>query len=315
MKNSMLLPVSLQDIQYFLTIVQFDTLIKAADYLNVTQPLLSKRMKSLQETIGKTLFKRSKRNIVLTPAGKLLYKEWGQIIQSIESSVAKAEKLQKEHEKYVVFSVSNGINQLWRHKILEDLDRKFPEYIFETMITDTFRLVQIILENHADFAILPNFEHIELLSSLKCATVSDNLKFAITVSKTHPLSKKETLTWKDIEGYDVFLPLHGRETLETQLISQCNRFHFMPSIKYTENIDSSIPGIIMNKGAIFSLGEMCFSDRKDLSIYPMDGSTCQIVLAWRADSSQSFVRLANNVAQSLRLIFNDLSAETKPEEY
>jgi DNA-binding transcriptional LysR family regulator len=310
----MLLPVSLQDIQYFLAIVQFDTLIKAADYLNVTQPLLSKRMKSLQETVGITLFKHSKRNIVLTPAGKLLYKEWGQIIQSIESSVAKAEKLQKEHEKYVVFSVSNGINQLWRHKILEDLDRKFPEYIFETMITDTFRLVQIILENQADFAILPNFGHIELLTSLHCATVSDSMKFAITVSKTHPLSKKETLTWKDIKGYDVFLPLHGRETLETQLISQCNKFHFMPSIKYVENIDSSIPGIIMNKGVIFSLGEMCFSDRKDLSIYPMDGSTCQIVLAWRADSSQSFVRLANNVAQSLRVILSDLSAETKQEE-
>ncbi len=314
MKNSMLLPVSLQDIQYFLAIVQFDTLIKAADYLNVTQPLLSKRMKFLQETIGITLFKHSNRNIVLTPAGKLLYKEWGQIIQSIETSVTKAAKLQKEHEKHVVFSISNGINQLWRNKILENLDRNFPEYVFETMITDTFRLVGIILEHQADFAILPNFDHIELLSSLHCATVSDSMKFAITVSKTHPLSKKESLTWKDVEGYDIFLPLHGRETLETQLISQCNKFHFMPSIKYTENIDSSIPGIIMNKGAIFSLGEMCFSDRKDLSIYPMDGSTCQIVLAWRADSSQSFVRFANNIAQSLRLILNDLSAETKPKE-
>jgi DNA-binding transcriptional LysR family regulator len=79
MKNSMLLPVSLQDIQYFLAIVQFNTLIKAADYLNVTQPLLSKRMRFLQDTIGITLFKHSNRNIVLTPAGKLLYKEWGQI--------------------------------------------------------------------------------------------------------------------------------------------------------------------------------------------------------------------------------------------
>lgn len=314
MKNSMLLPVSLQDIQYFLAIVQFDTLIKAADYLNVTQPLLSKRMRSLQDTIGITLFKHSNRNITLTPAGKLLYKEWGQIIQSIETSVTKARKLQKEHEKQVVFSISNGINQLWRNKILENLDHNFPEYNFETMITDTFRLVQIVLEHQADFAILPNFEHIELMPSLQCATVSDSMKFAITVSKTHPLNKKETLTWKDIEGYDVFLPLHGRETLETQLISQCSKFHFMPSIKYTENIDSSIPAIIMNKGAIFSLGEMCFSDRKDLSIYSMDGGTCQIVLAWRAGSSHSFVKLANNVAQSLRLVFNELSAETKSED-
>ncbi len=82
MKNSMLLPVSLQDIQYFLAIVQFNTLNKAADYLNVTQPLLSKRMRFLQDTIGITLFKHSNRNIVLTPSGKLLYKEWGQIIQS-----------------------------------------------------------------------------------------------------------------------------------------------------------------------------------------------------------------------------------------
>jgi len=314
MKNSMLLPISLQDIQYFLAIVQFDTLNKAADYLNVTQPLLSKRMKYLQNTTGIKLFKHSNRNTVLTPAGEYLYKEWSQTIQSIETSVTQAAKLQSEHEKNVVFSISNGINPLWRHMIIENLHRNFPEHTFTILIIDTFRLVWTVLKNQADFALLPNFGNIELLSSLNCAAVADNMKFAITISKTHPLSKKRTLIWKDIEEYDIFLPVHGKETLETVLISQCNKFHFKPSIKYLENLDSSIAEVIMNKGLIFSLGQMCFSDREDLKIYPMEGSTCPIVLIWRADSSQSFVRLANDIVRNLHLTFKDLNAETKPEE-
>ncbi len=314
MKNSMLLPISLQDIQYFLTIVQFDTLNKAADYLNVTQPLLSKRMKYLQNTTGIKLFKHSNRNTVLTPAGEYLYKEWDQIIQSIEASVTQAAKLQNEHEKNVVFSISNGINSLWRHMIIENLHRDFPEHTFTLSIIDTFRLVWTVLKNQADFALLPNFGNIELLSSLNCATVADNMKFAITISKTHPLSKKATLVWKDIEKYTIFLPAHGKETLETVLLSQCNKYHFEPSIKYLENLDSCIAEVIMNKGLTFSLGQMCFSDREDLKIYPMEGSTCPIVLIWRADSSKSFDRLANDIAQSLHLTFNDLTAETMSEE-
>lgn len=309
----MLLQISLQDIQYFLAIVQFDTLNKAADYLNVTQPLLSKRMKYLQNTTGIKLFKHSKRNAVLTPAGEYLYKEWSQTIQSIETSVAQAAKLQDEHEKNVVFSISNGINPLWRHMIIENLHRDFPEHTFTLLIIDTFRLVWTVLKDQADFALLPNFGNIELLSSLNCADVADNMKFAITISKTHPLSRNETLVWKDIEHYDIFLPAHGKETLETVLINQCNKFHFKPSIKYLENLDSSVAEVIMNKGLIFSLGQMCFSDKEDLKIYPLEGSTCPIVLVWRADSSQSFVSFANDVAQSLHRTFNDLTSETKRE--
>ncbi len=309
MKKRMLLPISLQDIQYFLAIVQFRTMIKAADYLNVTQPLLSKRIRLLQDTIGVTLFERSSRNIILTPAGELLYKEWSQIIGSIETSVIKAQKLQEEHEKHLVFSVSNGINPLWRHKILENLNRNFPEYTFTIKITDTFRLVQYILEYQADFALMPNFEHIELLPSLNCAAVADSLKFAFTVSKTHPLAKKENITLNDIEPYDVFLPVHGSELLETVLKGACDKFHFTPSIKYGENLDTSIAEVIMDKGVVFSLGKMCFSDRKDLRIYQMDGGTCQIVLAWRAGSAPSIAKLAQNIARSIKPVVSDLAAE------
>ena len=57
------------DLQYFLAIAREETILKAAESLNVTQPTLSRQMKELEDHLQKQLFIRGTRKITLTEEG------------------------------------------------------------------------------------------------------------------------------------------------------------------------------------------------------------------------------------------------------
>ena len=50
-------------LQYFLAIAREETILKAAESLNVTQPTLSRQMKELEDHLGKQLLIRGNRKI------------------------------------------------------------------------------------------------------------------------------------------------------------------------------------------------------------------------------------------------------------
>lgn len=50
--------IELRDLRYFLAIAQLESITKAADYLFIAQPSLSRRMQKLESELDKKLFVR-----------------------------------------------------------------------------------------------------------------------------------------------------------------------------------------------------------------------------------------------------------------
>lgn len=57
---------------------------RAAARLHISQPALSKRIRSLEEKVGGPLLVRNRRGVALTPAGTMFYKEARRIIRDVE---------------------------------------------------------------------------------------------------------------------------------------------------------------------------------------------------------------------------------------
>lgn len=66
--------IELRDLRYFLAVAQLESITKAADYLFIAQPSLSRRMQKLESELDKKLFIRGSRKVTLTQAGLLLKK-------------------------------------------------------------------------------------------------------------------------------------------------------------------------------------------------------------------------------------------------
>lgn len=60
----------LKELNYILAIEKYGTITKAAEHLYISQPALSKYIKTLEETLDTNLLENTGRSIILTDAGK-----------------------------------------------------------------------------------------------------------------------------------------------------------------------------------------------------------------------------------------------------
>ena len=64
--------MELRLLRYFLAVARENSFTRAAHYLHVTQPTLSRQMMDLEEELGQKLLNRETHHITLTPEGMLL---------------------------------------------------------------------------------------------------------------------------------------------------------------------------------------------------------------------------------------------------
>lgn len=80
-------PFNLQDITTFLAIVDSGSLTQAAERLEVSKSIVSKRLKRLEEMLGVALLHRSTRGITPTEQGQAFYLRAASILQELEATV------------------------------------------------------------------------------------------------------------------------------------------------------------------------------------------------------------------------------------
>lgn len=73
-------------LQYFLTVAKAESITKAAEMLNMTQPPLSRQIRDLEEELGKQLLIRGSKKITLTEDGLLLCKRAEELVALMEKT-------------------------------------------------------------------------------------------------------------------------------------------------------------------------------------------------------------------------------------
>ena len=76
--------MQIEQLKYFISIIEHQTYLQAAEVLNISQSSLSKKIIALENELDIILFDRSKRSIVLTEAGKVFYEESQKMILCYE---------------------------------------------------------------------------------------------------------------------------------------------------------------------------------------------------------------------------------------
>lgn len=80
--------MDIRQIEYFIAVADSLSFTKASEILYVSQPALSKQVSSLEEELGVTLLERTKRSVLLTPAGALFLQKAKELLLHKDSIVA-----------------------------------------------------------------------------------------------------------------------------------------------------------------------------------------------------------------------------------
>ena len=146
--------MEIRTLRYYLAVAREENMTRAAELLHVTQPTLSRALRSLEEELGKKLFHRHSFHISLTEEGVLLR-------DRAEDLVTMADKIEKEFysldditggELYLGLAESYQIRCLARE--LRSLKAAYPGLRYHITSGDTEQVTEKLDKGLLDFAVV-----------------------------------------------------------------------------------------------------------------------------------------------------------------
>ena len=198
--------MEIRTLRYFLAVAREENMTKAADILHVTQPTLSKQLKSLEEELGKKLFTRHSFSISLTDGGVLLR-------DRAEDLVTMADKIEKEFlslneisggELYLGLGESYQIRYLARE--ISKLKAIYPNLKYHITSGDTEQVTEKLDKGLLDFAVLcdiPDKRKYEYLA------FPETDVWGLVMPSKCELAKKNEIMVDDIVGLPLFVSQQG----------------------------------------------------------------------------------------------------------
>lgn len=290
--------MEIRTLRYFLAVAREENMTRAAEFLHVTQPTLSKQLKSLENELGKKLFTRHSFSIRLTDEGMLLRNR-------AEDLVSMADKIEQEFvsldditggELYLGLAESYQIKYL--AKAIKDFKRRYPNLHYHITSGDTEQIADKLDKGLLDFLVLAEypdsrkFEHIEF---------PESDRWGLVMPKNDPLAKKKAVRAKDISG----LPLFCSEQAWNHEIKEWAGASFS-EMKLEGSFRLSYNGSIFTKeglGYLLTFDHLIdTSDKSDLAFRPLTPKVeTKLYIAW--NRYQTFTPIAERFLQQLQASF------------
>ena len=200
--------MEIRTLRYFLAVAREENMTRAAELLHVTQPTLSKQLKSLEEELGKKLFIRHSFSIKLTEEGVLLRNR-------AEDLVGMADRIEKEFisldditggDLYFGLAESYQISLLARE--INTFKQDYPDLRYHITSGDTEQVAEKLDKGLLDFAVL---------AEIPDASKYDSLVFpeadiwGVVMPSDSPLAKKKAIRVDDLIGLPLFCSGQGWE--------------------------------------------------------------------------------------------------------
>ena len=177
--------MELRHLRYFAAVVTHGSFSRAAKQLHLTQPALSRQVKSLEDEIGVALIVRGQNTISLTSAGEDFYEEAKDILARVDVAVRRIKtRLQGEKLRVgYVHSLTAGIMP----RVVERFQSYNKNVVLELSDLTTETMWQKAAAEQIDIAILPksletHFKGFQWVELQRLAPV-------LVVSKKNPLAK------------------------------------------------------------------------------------------------------------------------------
>jgi len=139
--------MELRQLQYFLAVAEELNFGRAAARLQIAQPPLSRQIRQLEQELGVELFRRTKRRVELTEAGRLFLEEARQILSQVEQGVRVAQRASRGEIGRLVVGFEGSSTYDVIPVSLKVYRERFPEVDLVVYAMTTEEQIQALLEN------------------------------------------------------------------------------------------------------------------------------------------------------------------------
>ena len=145
--------LNIEQLCTFLEVVRLGGVRKAAQSLNVTQPAVSARIKSLEDSLAVSLFYRSSAGLSLTKRGEMLIRyaeQFEHLSEQVTANIIAPDAI----EQQLRLGVAETVAQSWLPDFVSALHHRFPKVGIEIDVDVSTNLRERLLDREIDLAIL-----------------------------------------------------------------------------------------------------------------------------------------------------------------
>jgi DNA-binding transcriptional LysR family regulator len=189
---------------------------RAAEALYLTQPAVSLQIKALEEDLGLSLFERSGRAIVLTPAGELLLRYTRQVSGLLAEAERELAALSGELAGTLSIGASTTIAQYLLPRLLAEFRRTAPRIEFSVLSGNTETIVAALEQHRIDLGLIEGPAHSQAVTAEPF--LDDEI--VLIASTAHEWSDRPFVTLQEIPSIPLLIREPGsgtRQVLELAL--------------------------------------------------------------------------------------------------
>ncbi|MCP3774831.1 LysR family transcriptional regulator [Paenibacillus sp. MZ04-78.2] len=265
--------MDIRQLQYFAEVAKHKNFTKASQVLFVSQPSISKMIKTLEDELGVTLLDRSEREVVLTDAGKLVNEKALQVLQLLEELSSSVNELVQVQRGTVKMGIMPSISALLFPKIIAGFKEGYPGIEIQ-MVEYSAKQVETQMEQgNIDFGVtvLPvntrRYETVSLLAE----------ELVIIVSRQHWLAGRTSVNLAELK-HEPFILFTEEFALHDVVRQACLQAGFKPEVAHMTSLWDFCCEMVASQLGISLIPRSMASRLHHLAVHPVSISHPQ--MAW-----------------------------------
>lgn len=187
--------MDLKHLRYFIAVADHNSITKAAEAINLTQPAVTIGIRELEKEVGVPLFDRLPRGMRLNRFGEALYRHAQVVFLQMENAADEIAHLRDRPTT----EVRIGAGPIWLREylspIIAEMSRRYPEVEFVIRSGFDHQMLSMLRKGEIDFA-LSEIAIVEDGDDDMVTTAFFKSEYRIVCSKSHPLAASGPI-WLD----------------------------------------------------------------------------------------------------------------------
>ncbi len=211
--------MDLKQLEYFRHVAELGSFTRAASFLSVVQPALSRQVRQLEVELGQSLFERNGRGVVLTDAGARLLEHTRGILNQIGRARQDLEDQRNGDTGHVSLGLPPSLGRCVTVPLVKAFRAQLPNANLATVEGLSSYIVEWLSLGRVDCALIYNALPSPTLNLLP---LLEEQLFLISARPAQPASEAQSasITLPELEAYPLIIPSRPhaiRMSLETAL--------------------------------------------------------------------------------------------------
>ncbi|MFJ7679968.1 cidABC operon transcriptional activator CidR [Peribacillus sp. NPDC097264] len=277
--------MDIKHLQYFIEVTNFNSFTRAADHLFITQPTISKMIKNLETELGVELFDRSRKQLALTDAGRVVLEQAKLIDKAFHNLETEMDNLLGLKKGHIRIGLPPIIDASFFPRILSRFHEDYPNITFQLVEDGSKKIEESVQNDQLDIGVIVLPTNTVLFHHF--AFLEEDIK--LIVHPSHPLASEDEIDLIDLQ-HESFILFNKDYVLRDLIISSCKESGFSPHIVTESSRWDFIEEMVFCKLGIALLPEsLCRLDSRVKTIKVKNPSlSWNLAFIWSKDQYLSY---------------------------